>query len=133
MNMLNVFNVSGSSLRAESVRLNTVASNMANANVVSTTPEGVYKARFPIFQTVLNAERGEGVRVAGIVESQAEARQEYSPDHPLANDDGYVFHSNVNLVEQMADMISASRNYQNNVEVMNTTKDLILQTLQLGR
>ena len=133
MNMLNVFNVSGSSLRAESVRLNTIASNMANANVTASTPEGVYRSRHPVFQAVLNAERGDSVRLLGVVESQTPARAEYAPDHPMANDEGYVYHSNVNLVEQMADMIAASRSYQNNVEVMNTTKDLILQTLQLGR
>lgn len=133
MNILNVFNVSGSSMKAQSVRLNTIASNMANANVAAGTPEGVYKARHPVFQAVLDAENGDSVALRGIVESTAAARKEFAPDHPLADGEGYVYHSNVNLVEQMADMISASRSYQTNVEVMNTTKDLILQTLQIGR
>lgn len=133
MSLFNVFNISGSSLSAESVRLNTVASNMANANVTAGSAAEVYRSRHPVFQAVLDAERGDSVRMAGIVESDAAARKEYAPDHPQADGEGYIYRSNVNLVEQMADMISASRAYQNNVEVMNTTKELILQTLQLGR
>ena len=101
--------------------------------------EGAYRARHPVFTSVMasvdNAADPEniGVRVAGVVESQAAVRAEYSPDHPLADDKGYVYLSNVNTMEEMADMISASRSYQTNVEVINTAKQLMLRTLELGR
>ena len=142
MSLFKIFDVSGSALSAQSVRLNTVASNMANADVASSTPTGVYRARHPIFTAVLDqaaaavpAESGSaaGVRVAKIVESTAPPRAEYMPGHPLANKDGYVYFPAVNTVEEMADMISASRSYQGNVEIMNTVKQLMLRTLQLGK
>ena len=138
MSLFNVFDVSGSALSAQSVRLNTVASNMANAEVASATAEGVYRSRQPVFATVLaqNAAAGgagNGVRVTGVVESQAPPRVEYMPGHPLADEDGYVFFPAVNMVEEMANMMSASRSYQNNVEAMNTVKQLMLRTLQLGQ
>lgn len=135
--LFNIFNVSGSALTAQSLRLNTIASNMANAQVVSQTPEGAYRAKLPLFAAVLqgagNGASGTGVKVAGVVESPAPPLAEYAPNHPLANEEGYVFNPNVNVVEEMANMISASRSYQNNVEVMNTTKQLLLRTLQLGQ
>ena len=146
MGLYNIFNVTGSALSAQSVRLNTVASNLANADVVSGDPESVYRSRQPVFAAVMQAmdsqgfnNRGDagadsvGVRVAGIVESQAAPRQEYSPDHPLANDEGYIYHANVNSIEEMTNMIAASRSYQNTVEVFNTSKQLLLKTLNLGR
>lgn len=142
MGLYNVFNISGSSMSAQSVRLNTVASNLANADVVSTTEAGVYRSRQPVFAAVMNAleggSAGQGqstpsVRVAGIVESNAVARKEYQPEHPLANKQGYIFKSNVNSIEEMANMMSASRSYQNNVEVFNTTKQMLLKTLNMGR
>ncbi len=137
MGLYNIFNVSGSSLSAQSVRLNTVASNLANADTVSGNEKGVYRSRQPVFAAVMdelnNNQASVPVRVAGIVESQALARQEYQPDHPMANARGYVFKSNVNTIEAMTNMMAASRSYQNNVEVFNTSKQLLLKTLNMGR
>lgn len=136
-NLFKLFEVSGSALSAQSVRLNTVASNMANAQVTSGSPEEAYRARHPVFESVLQGiGAGNGtasVQVAGVLESQAEPRAEYAPQHPLADEEGYVYKPNVNVVDEMANMISASRSYQNNVEVMNTTRQLLLRTLQLGQ
>ncbi|TVS09787.1 MAG: flagellar basal body rod protein FlgC [Gammaproteobacteria bacterium] len=137
MSLFNVFDLSGTALSAQSVRLNTVASNMANAEVASSTAEGAYRARQPVFTAMLEQAAGStvtrGVQVAGVMESQAPPRMEYMPGHPLANEDGYVFFPAVNMVEEMANMMSASRSYQNNVEMMNTVKSLMLRTLQLGQ
>jgi flagellar basal-body rod protein FlgC len=133
-----VFDIAGSGLSAQSVRLNTVASNLANADSVSGDPKTVYKARHPVFEAVkasLAAQPQDGnaaVRVRGIMESNAAPTARYEPGNPLANADGYVYSPNVNVVEEMVDMISASRAYQNNVEVMNTSKELMLATLKLG-
>ncbi|HEU4623695.1 MAG TPA: flagellar basal body rod protein FlgC [Steroidobacteraceae bacterium] len=136
-----VFDIAGSGLAAESVRLNTVASNLANADSVSGDPNKVYRARHPVFEAVraqlaagqLNDGSGAAVRVRGIMESDAAPTARYEPGNPLANADGYVYAPNVNIVEEMVDMISASRAYQNNVEVMNTSKELLLATLKLGQ
>ena len=139
MALYNVFNIAGSSMSAQSVRLNTVASNLANADVVSANEADVYQSRQPVFAAVMDALDGgnnqasASVRVAAIVESKAPARQEYQPHHPLANDQGYIFKSNVNAIEEMANMMAASRSYQNNVEVFNTSKQLLLKTLNMGR
>lgn len=136
-NLFKIFDVSGSALSAQSVRLNAVSSNMANAQMVSQTPEGTYRSKHPVFATLLQGLGADSisapVRVAGVLESQAQPRAEYAPQHPLADEQGYVYRPNVNVVEEMANMISASRSYQNNVEVMNTTKQLLLRTLQLGQ
>lgn len=134
-----IFDVAGSGMSAQSVRLNTVASNLANADSISGDPNTVYKARHPIFEAVKSSlAQGTGsgnaaVHVKGIMESQATPSARYEPGNPLANADGYVYAPNVNVVEEMVDMISASRAYQNNVEVMNTSKDLMLATLRLGQ
>lgn len=137
MGLYNVFNVAGSSMSAQSIRLNTVASNLANADAVSSSDKDVYRSRQPVFAAVMDALNNQQgvvpVRVAGIVESQAPARQEYQPDHPLANAEGYIYKSNVNPIEEMANMMAASRSYQDNVEVFNTSKQLLLKTLSLGR
>jgi flagellar basal-body rod protein FlgC len=143
MSSFKAFDIAGSGMSAQSVRLNTTASNLANAESVSGTPDGVYKARHPIFEAVraqlsagLNgqdAKAGAAVRVRGIYESQAPAAQRYEPGNPLADANGYVYAPAVNVVEEMVNMISASRSYQNNVEVMNTSKDLLLATLRLGQ
>lgn len=136
MSLFRIFDLSGSALSAQSVRLNTVASNLANADVGSSTAEGVYRRRHPVFAAVLDSASANGaslgVRVENIVESNAAPVVEYLPGHPLANEEGYVFFPAVNTVEEMADMISASRSYQSSVEVMNTVKQLMLRTLQLG-
>lgn len=136
MNLFKIFDVAGSAMSAQSVRLNTVASNLANAEVASSTPEGVYRARHPVFAAVLrevHGNQGGGIRVAGVVESDRPARMQHMPGHPLANEEGYVYLPDINVVEEMADMMSASRSYQNNVEVASTVKQLMLRTLQLGQ
>ena len=133
MSMFNVFNISGSAASAQSQRLNVVASNLANADSVAGPDGQAYKARQVVFQTQLMGAAGAaGVRVSTIAESQAEGRKVHDPNHPAANAEGYVTFSNVNPVEEMVNMISASRSYQNNVDVMNTAKNLLLKTLQLG-
>ncbi len=138
MSSFKIFDVAGSGMSAQSVRLNTVASNLANADSISGDPSSVYKARHPVFEAVrasLAQQNGSNaaVHVKGIVESQAAPTARYEPGNPLANADGYVYAPNVNVVEEMVDMISASRAYQNNVEVMNTSKELMLATLRLGQ
>jgi flagellar basal-body rod protein FlgC len=137
MSSFKVFDISGSGMAAQSLRLNTVASNLANANSVSGDPNTVYRARHPVFEAVRTAlggdESGAAVRVRGITESDAPALARYEPGNPLANAEGYVFAPNVNVVEQMVDMISASRSFQSNVEVMNASKEMLLSTLRLGQ
>jgi len=140
MSSFKVFDIAGSGMAAQSVRLNTVASNLANAESVSGTADGAYKARHPVFEAVKAGMQAPGggvdasaaVRVTGIMEDNRAPEMRYQPGNPLANADGYVFTPNVNVVEEMVDMISASRAYQNNVEVMNTSKDMLLDTLKLG-
>jgi flagellar basal-body rod protein FlgC len=144
MSSFKAFDIAGSGMAAQSVRLNTTASNLANADSVSGTAAGVYKPRHPIFEAVRAqlaahgaspgaSETNPAVRVRGIYESTAPASQRYEPGNPLADSNGYVFAPAVNVVEEMVNMISASRSYQNNVEVMNTSKDLLLATLRLGQ
>ena len=134
MSLFNVFDISGSALRAQTVRLNTTASNMANIDSISSSTANTYRARQPVFAAQLGAAEDDvaGVDVLGIVESQAPLRREYRPDHPLADQQGYVNLPNVNPVEEMANMISASRSYQSNVEVLNTSKQMLMRTLALG-
>jgi flagellar basal-body rod protein FlgC len=134
MSMFSIFSVSGSAISAQSQRLNVVASNLANVDAVAGPDGNAYKARQVVFQTtLLGAESAAGVRVKEISESQQPGRKVLDPTHPSADAEGYVTHSNVNAVEEMVNMISASRSYQNNVEVMNTAKSLLLKTLQMGQ
>jgi flagellar basal-body rod protein FlgC len=137
MGLLNLFDLAGSAMSAQSVRINTVASNLANAEVASASPEAAYRAREPVFTAVLDefGEHPESARVtvADIVESDAPVRQRYAPHHPLADEKGFIYLPNVNVVEEMANMISAARSYQSNVEVLNTSKQLLLNTLRLGQ
>jgi flagellar basal-body rod protein FlgC len=137
MSLFNVFDIAGSAMSAESVRLNVTASNMANAQSVGTSEDTTYHARHPVFSAVMKSLQGDeasyGVSVNGILQSQAPLEQRYQPEHPMANEEGYVFMPNVNLVDEMANMISASRSYQSNVEVLNTSKQLMLATLRLGQ
>lgn len=135
MSSFRIFDIAASAMSAQSTRLNTVASNLANADSVSGTAEGVYKARLPVFKAMTEAGNGDtaGVRVLGIVESQTAPDKRYEPGHPLADGEGYIYAPNVNPVEEMVNMISASRSYQNSVEVMNTAKEMNLRTLSLGK
>ncbi len=136
MGLLANFQISGSALSAQSLRLNTTASNMANANTVAGSEQEAYRARETVFQSYLldKARPAEaGVRMLAVVHSDAPVERKYDPDNPLANEQGYVFASNVNSVEEMVNMLSSSRSYQNNVEVLNTSKDLMIRTLSLGQ
>ena len=134
MSMFSIFNVSGSAISAQSQRLNVVASNLANVDAVAGPDGQAYKARQVVFQTEqMGADSSAGVRITGVTESNAPGRRVHDPSHPSADAEGYVNHSNVNAVEEMVNMISASRSYQNNVEVMNTAKTLLLKTLQMGQ
>jgi flagellar basal-body rod protein FlgC len=138
MSSFSIFDIAGSAMNAQSLRLNLVASNISNANSVSSSPDGVYKSRQPVFAAELkgvlnNQDAASQVKVLGVVESQAPAVMEYAPNHPMADQMGYIYKSNVNTVEEMANMMSASRSYQNNVDVLNTAKQLILQTLKMGQ
>jgi flagellar basal-body rod protein FlgC len=136
MSLFTLFDTAASGMSAQSMRLNLVASNMANVDSVSSSIEHTYRSRQPVFRAMLDQLKPDspsvGVRVAGVVESQAPLRREYMPAHPLADEDGYIFRPNVNLVEEMANMISASRSYQSNVEVVNSAKQMMAATLRLG-
>ena len=134
MSMFSIFGVSGSAISSQAQRLNVVASSLANADAVAGPDGQSYKARQVVFQTVPMGGQGDaGVQVKDITESQAPGRRVHDPYHPSADAEGYVTHSNVNPVEEMVNMMSASRSYQNNVEVMNTAKSLLLKTLQMGQ
>ena len=138
MSVLKVFDVSGSAMNAQSLRLNMTASNLANAETVAGTPEEAYRAKQPVFAAALQHASGGnptgvGVEMNQVAESDAPNTAIHDPNHPEADEDGYVYRSNVNSVEEMVNMISASRSYQNSVEVMNTSRDLAMQTLQLGQ
>ena len=134
MSMFSIFNVSGSAISAQSQRLNVVASNLANADAVAGPDGQGYKAREVVFQTTpMGNDATAGVKVSAITESNAPFKRVHNPNHPSADADGYVNYSNVNPVEEMVNMISASRSYQNNIEVMNTAKTLLLKTLQMGQ
>lgn len=134
MSLLNMFNIAGSALTAQSMRLNTVASNLANADSV-VGPDGKgYRAKQVVFEAVpMGSDAARGVRVQGVVEDAAPGRMVYDPKNPAADDKGYVTMPNVNVVEEMVNMISASRSYQTNADVMNTAKTLLLRTLQIGQ
>jgi flagellar basal-body rod protein FlgC len=140
MSMLKILDVAGSAVSAQSQRLNVVASNLANADTVAGPDGSFYKARQVVFKTQLMGQLGSstgntsnGVRVSNITEDQTAGRRVLDPKHPSADADGYVTYSNVSPVEEMVNMISASRSYQNNIEVMNTARNLLLKTLQIGQ
>jgi flagellar basal-body rod protein FlgC len=137
MSMMKIFDISGSAVSSQSQRLNVVASNLANVDTVAGPDGKAYKAREVTFQTVLmntpDGVAGAGVRVSNVTENQAPGRKVHDPNSPSADADGYVTYSNVNAVDEMVNMISASRSYQNNIEVMNTAKTLMMKTLQMGQ
>ena len=148
MSLTNVFNIAGTGMNAQSIRLNTTASNIANAETVSSSIDETYKARKPWFQVLekqwddvdginrkvdVRSQVGDGVKIAGIVESDAPLQKRFQPHHPMADEEGYVLYPNVNVVEEMTDMMSSSRSYQMNVEVMKTAKQMLQRTLTLGQ
>lgn len=134
MSVFNVFSIAGSALSAQSARLNAVASNLANVDSVTGSNGQPYRAKQVVFAaSPVGGEGGQGVRVTQVVESAAPLRLQYEPSSPFANEQGYVQMPNVNPVEEMVNMISASRSYQTNAEVMNTSKTLLLKTLAIGQ
>lgn len=136
MSMFKILDISATGMHAQTVRLNTIASNMANVDSISSNKDETYKSKQPVFQTILEGNMQEptgGVRVKEVVESQAPPIMEYNPNHPMADDKGYIYRPNVNVVEEMANMMSASRSYETNIEVMNTSKQLLIRTIQLGK
>ncbi len=149
MSLSSVFNIAGTGMSAQTTRLNTISSNIANAESVSSSVDKTYRARHPVFATVMqgaNAATGDrgslfaaedrsgaGVQVLGVVEDQSPLMPRYEPNHPAADANGYVYYPNVNVVEEMADMISASRAFQTNSELMNTAKQMMQKVLTLGQ
>jgi flagellar basal-body rod protein FlgC len=134
MSLFNVFNISGSAMSAQSQRLNTVASNLANADSATSANGTPYKAKQVVFSATASASPdAQAVKVTKIIEDPSPAKVVYDPKHPLANEQGYVTMPNVNVTEEMVNMISASRAYQNNVETMNAAKTMLLKTLTIGQ
>ena len=134
MGMFSTFHIAGSALSAQSMRLNAVASNLANADSVVGADGKPYRAKQVVFEaTPIAGESGQGVRVKQLVEDASPGRMVYDPRNPAADDKGYVTLPNVSVVDEMVNMISASRSYQTNAEVMNTAKQLLLKTLTLGQ
>ena len=148
MSLTNVFNIAGTGMNAQSIRLNTTASNIANAETVGSSEGDTYKARKPWFSVLekqwkdvdrlnrkldVRSQIGDGVKIDGIVESEAPLKKRFEPNHPMADEEGYVLYPNVNVVEEMTDMMSSSRSYQMNVEVLKTAKQMLQRTLTLGQ
>ncbi|MDF1640015.1 flagellar basal body rod protein FlgC [Thalassolituus oleivorans] len=149
MSLTSVLDIAGTGMNAQSIRLNTTASNIANAESASSSVDETYRARKPWFavlekeQSNINSEdeafmqsaegTGAGVQVMGIVEKDSPLQMRFQPNHPMANEDGYVYYPNVNVVEEMTDMMSSSRSYQMNIEVLKTAKQMLQRTLTLGQ
>ncbi|NTS75403.1 flagellar basal body rod protein FlgC [Catenovulum sp. SM1970] len=140
MSLFNVFDISGTAMSAQSVRLNTTASNLSNANSVSSSIDQTYRARHPVFAAEMNRATANmddkasvGVKVLGVVESDKPLTVEYNPNHPMADKDGYIYKPNVNVMEEMANMISASRSYQTNIQIADSAKKMLSRTLRLGQ
>ena len=138
--LFNVFDISGSAMSAQSVRLNTTASNLSNANSVSSSVDQTYRSRQPVFAAEMNRAQSNmenkenvGVKVLGIVESDKPLQVEYNPNHPMADKDGYIYKPNVNVMEEMTNMISASRSYQTNIQIADAAKKMLSRTLQIGQ
>ena len=134
MSLFSILDVAGSALTAQSQRLNTTASNLANADSATSSTGQPYRAKQVVFSAQpVAADKSVGVRVSQVVQDPAPPRRVHDPRHPLADEQGYVNMPNVNVVEEMVNMISASRSYQTNAELMNTAKTLLLKTLQIGQ
>ena len=137
MSFGDIYQIAGAGMQAQTIRLNTVASNLANAGAAAESPEQAFRALKPVFSTIYQQTdqgrvSGAHVQVAAVVESDAPLEMRYEPHHPMANDDGYVSYSNVNTVQEMADMMAASRNFETNVEVMNRARSMQQGLLRLG-
>ncbi len=141
MSSFSIFDIAGQAMSAQNIRLNAIASNMANAETVGSSPEDSYKAKYPVFSAVklqVDGETGDvgltnGVKVDNIVHSATPVQMKYDPSHPKADENGYIYLSNVNMVQEMADMISASRSFQMNAQLMSSAKELMQNALNLGR
>jgi flagellar basal-body rod protein FlgC len=134
MSLFNIFDIAGSAMTAQSARLNVVASNLANADSATSADGTPYRAKQVVFQaTPMGADNGVGVKVAAVVNDASPMKKIYDPGNPLADQQGYVTMPNVNVVDEMVNMISASQAYQDNVDVMNTSKALLLKTLTIGQ
>ncbi len=134
MSLFSIFNIAGSAMTAQSERLNVVASNLANADSTTSTDGQPYRAKQVVFSAVpLEGQSGTAVKVNAVVDDPTPMKTVYDPANPLANKDGYVTMPNVNVIEEMVNMISASRSYQNNVDVMNTSNAMLLKTLTIGQ
>ncbi|ALK98537.1 flagellar basal body rod protein FlgC [Massilia sp. WF1] len=133
MSLFNVFNVAGSAMSAQSQRLNTTASNLANADSATSATGEAYRAKQVVFEAVPVAAGSTAVKVREVVEDPSPMKQVYDPKNPLADDKGYVTMPNVNVVDEMVNMLSASRSYQTNVETMNAAKTMLLKTLTIGQ
>jgi flagellar basal-body rod protein FlgC len=137
MSSFKIFDIAGSGMNAQNLRMNVVASNLANVDAVSSSVDQTYRARQPVFKAVMDEFNARnpavGVQMAGVVESKAPLVREYAPHHEMADEEGYIYRPNVNVVEEMANMISASRAYQNNVEVVNATRQMLSATINLGK
>ncbi|MEM7375901.1 MAG: flagellar basal body rod protein FlgC [Pseudomonadota bacterium] len=135
MSLFKNFDVAGSAMSAQSARLNLTASNMANATTIAGSPDEAYRSRHPVFQSIYDeATNGSAVSVQmiGVVEDQRQPLAQYQPGHPLADEQGFVYAPNVNVVEEMVNMMSASRSFQSNVEIVNTTRQMLQRTLTMG-
>jgi len=147
MSLSSLFNIAGTGMSAQTTRLNTVASNIANAETVSSSMDQTYRARHPVFATMYQNSQGQtdnslfqsqdgagaGVQVMGVVEDPSNLEARYEPNHPAADANGYVYYPNVNVVQEMADMISASRSFQTNADIMSTAKTMMQKVLTLGQ
>lgn len=143
MSLSNVFDIAASGMSAQSVRLNSISSNIANAESAASSADAVYKSRHPVFELIRqpadglegdgSINNGYGVKVNGIVENQSEAKMRYEPENPLADQNGYVHYPDVNIVEEMANMMAASRAFQTNVDMMDTAKSMMQRVLALGQ
>ena len=137
MTLFSVIDTASSALAAQSIRLNTTSSNIANASSISSSIDQTYRARHPVFAADLNSaikdQSAVGVKVLAIVQSDAPLKIEYMPNHPIADENGYIYKPNVNVVEETADMISASKSYQTNLRVADMAKQMLMKTLELGK
>ncbi len=141
MSMFRIFDIAGQAMSAQSIRLNTIASNMANANSVSSSADETYRARHPVFSVstlgenddIENGAAARGVKVDEIIQSTKPLEMKYDPSHPKADKNGFIYISNVNIVQEMADMISASRSYDTSVQMLNNAKELMQHTLNIGK